>query len=64
MNCLWRDQCDEKDSPGCNGYTPIDNEEANVAFYKSILAENVAEYRLVIAEYGDGNWEDHNGRLH
>ena len=36
----------------CDDYTPA--EDDGVAHYDSVLAENVAEYRLVEEEYSDG----------
>ena len=72
LSCLWSDQCGrlyqcscdgtcgESCSFKCNFYSPID-EGPSFTYYDTVLAENVEEYRLVSAEYGDGRWEDVHG---
>lgn len=67
ISCLWNDQCGElsacEESGLCNGrpchhYSPIDDTPGCFTYYESILAENIDEYRLVVAEYADGRLED------
>ena len=53
-DCIWYDQCIGTGTmtADCDDYTPA--EDDGVAHYDSVLAENVAEYRLVEEEYSDG----------
>lgn len=54
-NCIWYDKCLEAGAckPGCDDHTPM-GDEAETAHYRSILAENADEYRLMVEEYADG----------
>jgi len=52
-NCLWGDQC--RDDPRCDDYTPLDPSCEDITYYDSVLAENYADYELMVQEYSDGN---------
>ena len=54
-NCIWFDKCMAAgvNPEDCDDYSPADDSD-ELTYYDSILAENIAEYRLVEEEYSDG----------
>ncbi len=51
--CYWENNC-----PGesrCDDYTPL--EHYSIDEYKSILAENLEEYSVIVKEFEDGRSE-------
>lgn len=46
--CYWYEKCDG-DYP-CEDYTPLDDTQADIEFYQTILRENKEEYRSFVEE--------------
>lgn len=48
QGCYWEDKC--SGTRACEDYTPINDEDSDIAFYNNILRENVQEYEELVKE--------------
>lgn len=48
QGCYWEDRCCSTEV--CDDYTPINNDDSNIAFYNDILCENAQVYNELLKE--------------
>lgn len=48
QGCYWEDSCGSTEA--CDDYTPINNDDGNIAFYNGILCENAQVYDELVKE--------------
>lgn len=48
QGCYWEESCCSTEA--CSDYTPINEDDSNIAYYSTVLRENAQEYGDLVKE--------------